>query len=364
MVMKSILRNLESDRTIARILYLFLCENEDEVNRYSKSFPSVTADVMFFCWRDICNDRNFSKLAPIYVSQWFGSLSKAESLIRFDPQINYTKIQPRVFIMNEKQLNLSEKSTWSTARNLLLERALLEERRQNWRWAYLTFGDGDIQVDCALASQLRETNKSHGDQLGFADHFRSLIDQNLNTDQCFVLFDTFLLSSAPAIGVIGGMFIPILYEGLLTQVVYNIDAMFNAFHHDAIPFVLPYCIRYDRYSWLTSQIILIYRSLCLYGHVIQFNGVVVTQQKHRSYPKNRDPWIIDHDMNLVPSELIPLQNYLNRSRTIAPLVLRQYNGWTVQITSDQCQQQHTFLNPLTCQVTGQSNTTFFSNTFI
>jgi hypothetical protein len=57
------------------------------------------------------------------------------------------------------------------------------------------------------------------------------------------------------------MLIPSLYSGLLTQIVYHVDAVFNAFHHDAMPFVLPYCTRYDTRSWWTSQAILIYRSL-------------------------------------------------------------------------------------------------------
>lgn len=71
--------------------------------------------------------------------------------------------------------------------------------------------------------------------------------------QCFVLFDTFLLSVSPAIGVVDGMVIPSLYDGLLTQIVHHVDAMFNTFHRDAMPFVLPYCTRYDTRSWWTSQ---------------------------------------------------------------------------------------------------------------
>ena len=96
------------------------------------------------------------------------------------------------------------------------------------------------------------------------------------------------------------MAIPSLFDGLLTQIVYHIDAMFNAFHRDTLPFVLPYCARYDARSWWSSQAILIYRSLCLYGHIIQFNAVSIIRQKHREYSRIGDPWAIDEDMNLVP----------------------------------------------------------------
>ena len=194
-------------------------------------------------------------------------------------------IKPRVFIINELQLNLTNKTTWTTARNLLYEKALNEERHQGWRWAYFNFCDGDIQLNCPLAEKLLGTNQTNGDELVIAQQFRSLINiqQSLsikiNIDQCFILMDTFLLSTSPAISSIGGMGIPPIFDGLLTQIVYHIDAMFNAFHRDALPFVLPYCARYDARSWWTSQAILIYRSLCLYGHAIQFNAIHVTRTK-------------------------------------------------------------------------------------
>ena len=89
---------------------------------------------------------------------------------------------------------------------------------------------------------------------------------------CVILFDTFLLTVAPAIGYVSGALIPIISQGVKAQVVYQIDAMFNAFHHDAIDLLLPYCTRFDETSWWISQAVLIYRSLCVYGHVIQFNA--------------------------------------------------------------------------------------------
>jgi hypothetical protein len=133
---------------------------------------------------------------------------------------------------------------------------------------------------------------------------------------------------------------------------YHIDAMFNAFHHDALVFVLPYCPRYDGRSWWTGQAILIYRSLCLYGHVIQFNGISAIQEKHREYPRNGDPWAIDEDMNLVLLSLIPLKMYMNQARVVSALVLQHYSGWSLELTSDECRKRHTVVNLDTYEVFG------------
>lgn len=333
---------------IARVLYLFLCENQVEVDTYAKSLPSITADVLFICWKENCNNNTFIQTETFYVAPWLGSISKKDlPFVRLTPSINYIKVQSRVMIMNELELNLTAKTTWTTARNLLLKRALLEEHLQGWRWAYLNFGDGDIQLDCLLADKLLKTNQTNGDEIVFANHFRSLKNNINRKNQCFILIDVFLLYVSPAIGVIDGMFIPNIYNNLLTQIVYHVDA---------ITFILPYCSRYDQRSWWTSQAILIYRSLCLYGHTIQFNGVQVIRQKHRQYPHDGDPWTIDNDMNLVPSSLIPLQIYMKQSRIISPLVLRHYHGWSLELISDECRENHTYLHPQTCKVSGEENT--------
>ncbi|CAF3703812.1 unnamed protein product [Rotaria socialis] len=127
------------------------------------------------------------------------------------------------------------------------------------------------------------------------------------------------------------MMIPILFDGLLTQVVYHVDAMFNAFHRDALDFLLPCCPRYSASSWWKSQAILIYRSLCLYGHVIQFNAIQISAQKHRVYPRDSDPWKIDQDMNLVPLAVASLQTYMKIEHIVSALVLRHYSGMAIEI---------------------------------
>ena len=349
--------------TIARVLYLFLCENQDEINAYTNAFPSITADVMFFCWKGNCIDTNFRKLHSLHAMQWTGRIKTYHPLIQSNRTVDYTMVEPRVFIINERQLNLTRKTTWTTARNLLYERALIEEQRQGWRWAYFNFADGDIQVNCPLADKLLEKSPITGDELVLAHQYRALIDfhqsfyPNITTDRCFILVDTFLLTVSPAIGSFVGMMIPPLSGSFLAQIVYHIDAMFNAFHRDALPFVLPYCARYDHRTWWSSQAILVYRSLCLFGHAIQLNAVGVIRQKHRPYPHKANAWAIDTDMNLVPASLIPLQNYMQQSRIVGAIVLQHYGGWSLEMTSSDCRSEHTFVDPHTCKVSGKPNTT-------
>ena len=352
-----------SSLTVARVLYLFLCEDQNEINAYIKAFPSITADVMFLCWRNNCVDEKFSKPKTLYVMKWTGRVRNNQPFVQPNSTSDYTMVTPRVFIINERQLNLTRKTTWTTARNMLYERALIEEHRQGWRWAYYNFGDGDIQVSCSLAEKLLKTNQTTADELVLAQQFRALINihqsQNVNisTDQCFILMDTFLLSVSPAIGTINGMMIPALVNGLLTQIVYHVDAMFNAIHRDALPFVLPYCTRYDARNWWTSQAIFVYRSLCLYGHAIQFNAVSIARQKHRNYPRINNPWAIDTDMNLVPPSLIPLQIYMKQERIVGALVLQHYSGWSLELTSTECRNGHTSVGPHTCKVGVRQNQT-------
>jgi len=346
--------------TLARIIYLFICENQIEMDSYSQIFPSITSDAIFYCWRENCNSSHFYLSNDFYINTWSSKTKRNEKLISIKPISLFYHIKSRIFIINEKQLNIKEKLTWTTARNKLYEFILNEERKQGWRWSYFVFSDGDIHTACPLAEQLL-TNKifvdyGKNEEYLFSSHFYSFINLTkilINEQKCFLLFDSFLLSISPAIGTITGASGPTPYPGLLTQIVYHIDAMFNAIHHDALPFLLPYCPRYDGRSWWTSQAIFVYRSLCLYGHVISFDGIHIVQQNHRLYPRIGDPWTIDDDMNLVPNYLLRLKNYMKQSRFISPLVLHNYNGWNIQLTSETCRRNHTAMKIDTCLVYGK-----------
>jgi hypothetical protein len=67
-------------------------------------------------------------------------------LIFFQSVPSFYSIQTRIFIINEKQLNIKEKLTWIIARNQLYELALNEEHKQGWRWSYYVFSEDDVHI--------------------------------------------------------------------------------------------------------------------------------------------------------------------------------------------------------------------------
>ncbi|CAF1175022.1 unnamed protein product [Adineta ricciae] len=354
-----LLQQQTSMPTLARVLYLFLCENQAEVQSYMQLFPSISADAVFYCWRENCNSSGFRSSKHLYVNSWSSETKRNDKLVSLEPTPLFYPVQSRIFIINEKQLNIKNKLTWTTARNKLYELALDEERKQHWRWAYYNFADGDVHTNCPLADQLL-TNKiivdyGNNEEYLFAPHFfefMTLTKEVNKEEKCFLLFDAFLLSISPAIATISGTGGTVAYPGLLTQVMYHIDAMFNAIHRDALQFLLPYCPRYDGRSWWTSQAIFVYRSLCLYGHTLTFDGLHIAQQAHRLYPRIGDPWAMDEDMNLVPNFLMNLKNYMKQARFVSPLVLHHYSGWNLRLTSETCRQNHTAMTIDTCLVHG------------
>ena len=97
------------------------------------------------------------------------------------------------------------------------------------------------------------------------------------------------------------------------------------------------------------------------GHTIQFNAVSIIRQKHREYPRSGNPWAIDEDMNLVPPSLFHLKTYMKQSRVVSALVLRHYGGWSLEMTSSECRNRYTFVDPSTCKVGEKYNKTNSSN---
>ena len=75
---------------------------------------------------------------------------------------------------------------------------------------------------------------------------------------------------------------------------YNFDAIFNAFHREAVDFLLPYTTQWDRRSWWYSQYSLIVLSAAFYNrHRLQFNALrtgipyILYSQPYILHPK---PW--------------------------------------------------------------------------
>jgi hypothetical protein len=66
---------------------------------------------------------------------------------------------------------------------------------------------------------------------------------------------------------------------------------------------------------------------------------------------------MDEDMNLVPSSLIPLKMYMKQARVVSALALQHYSGWSLELTSDECRNRHTVVDPRTCKVGEKRNMT-------
>jgi hypothetical protein len=67
-------------------------------------------------------------------------------LIFFQSVPSFYSIQPLIFIINEKQLDIEQKLTWILARNQLYELALNEEHKQGWHWSCYVFLEDDVHI--------------------------------------------------------------------------------------------------------------------------------------------------------------------------------------------------------------------------
>ncbi len=64
--------------------------------------------------------------------KWSGQIKNDQPIVILDPAFNYLIIKARSYIINQCQLNLTYKTTWTTARIILFERARIEEHQQDW----------------------------------------------------------------------------------------------------------------------------------------------------------------------------------------------------------------------------------------
>lgn len=161
-------------------------------------------------------------------------------------------------------------STWNQGRNRLLTEALSRAQKIKNYYLYYIFLDDDCRVkeDAALA-------------------------ENLNrpvTGNAFRTFERFLMAWEPAVGYT--RYAWQYYDpGKEMNLGYNIDALFNAFHREAISFLLPYYTGFDADSWLYSQNLLNHLCAMLYNaYRIQFN-LITTRNKHRRrYGRRQREW--------------------------------------------------------------------------
>ena len=78
----------------------------------------------------------------------------------------------------------------------------------------------------------------------------------------------------------------------------HFDAAFNAFHKNAVEFLLPYRLDYDNQSWWESQkFVILLTDILFRGQVLRFSPVTAINIQHRTYPKLAlDNWRAIYDI--------------------------------------------------------------------
>jgi len=210
----------------------------------------------------------------------------------------------------------AKESTWTTGRNLLYFVAI--ERIRHYH--YYIFLDDDVDLG-----------------------FNSFSSQEMKSLTPFRTFEQWLLDNEPAVGVVefrnngkrlvkrmGGM--RGIYEPPTVVPVMWFDALFNAFHHEAIKHILPYPMQYDNESWAISQLHVIYSvELIFRGQALVYMPITAHNPQHRAYPRGhmtdlerRIPFIIEDIEKKVPTA------YQNRTifRTAKTIGSRRYRMTT------------------------------------
>jgi len=163
-------------------------------------------------------------------------------------------------------------SSWNAGRNRLLAEAVERAASSGNDYLYYIFMDEDcrIEEDAGLARRLE----------------RPL------TGNPFRTFESCLLEWQPALGYTRYAW-QYYRKGREVNLGYNIDAIFNAFHREAVPFLLPYYTGFDADSWLYSQNIINHLlALVYHPYRIQFNLIITANRRRRSYLQRQKDWTV------------------------------------------------------------------------
>lgn len=191
-------------------------------------------------------------------------------------------------------------STWNEGRNCLLSEALKRSSASDKNYLYYIFMDDHcvVKEDRALARKL-------GISL---------------TGNPFRTFEKFLFDWEPAVGYTRYAW-QYFEEGKETNIGYNIDGSFNAFHRETLSFLLPYYTGFDSESWLYSQHIINHLTAILYNpYRVQFNFITIKNKRQRSYRLRKKYWWIPTTflLNAITSNIADKVNVAD-PKTIFPI---------------------------------------------
>jgi hypothetical protein len=162
-------------------------------------------------------------------------------------------------------------TTWNTGRNYLYEHAM----KRKTAYLYYIFVDEDVFMRPNADSNVNVTS------LGL---WRS--------------FENFLVEYEPAVGIaefcyhkttrcINGQRNKPGGSGVYVLLGYLFDACFNAFHHDALSYLLPYNLKQESESWHYSQHYLAMLTEYYFsGSVLIYGNVNIVNGGHGNYPRS------------------------------------------------------------------------------
>lgn len=200
-------------------------------------------------------------------------------------------------------------TTWNEGRNLLLE--VGKSRSENY--LYYIFLDDDIELTTEL----------------IVNPWRTFLD--------------FLINVEPAVGVVDypwnvqngldarerlGCGISIDSTEYINAP--NFDSAFNAFHYQAVDYILPYPTQFDDISWWHSGFYSKVRcDITFPGQTLMLSKITMINPQHRPYPRKLPD--DSHNWNIIMREVeAPLPE---KYRSSELLTAWKRNGWTNEIKS-------------------------------
>ena len=250
-----ILSHVDKDNQPSRILYLVQTEEclPTHLRSALGNLSACQCDVVVLSYRNICNDTSL-------------------------PHVTY---------------DFKPNTTWTTGRNWLYYTNI---HKKSERYLYYILMDDDIVVKWRKRWQVLFESK---------DPWRS--------------FEEFIRRTQPPIAALE------LHENLITHiekiratrdccmdkeytVTVRYDAAFNAFHYQAVEYVLPYWDKLDNMSWWNSQLHqFAWAEVVFRGQVLVHRQLIALNEIHHPYPRSNDmdsplPMMIDDIRERVPAE--------------------------------------------------------------
>ena len=210
-------------------------------------------------------------------------------------------------------ISASSPTSWSEGRNLLLGVAM----RRSEKYLYYTFMDDDI---------ILEAKETGNPWRLFEDFLRRIVPAvgavDTNSNHCVKrTLEARKLQGCSLNGT--PEYIPAVHY----------DAAVNAFHYQAVDYILPYPLDFDNTSWWLSQWYAIIKSKVVFPRqVVLRTGLIANNPKHRAYPRK-------------PASVHGFQDIVKLVRDDLP---RKYQNASLLLEWKEYGEQHEKRSPVIC----------------